>query len=303
MSFADPVLLFSFSAVMSWLFVFALIPILKREFMDTPNDRSSHKLATPRGGGLAIVLSGSIIHYLAEPGPGRWVPILCAPLALVGLIDDKFGLPAWLRYLVQIVTAISLVSISKVSVNSLQYFALIIALTGIMNFTNFMDGLDGLVAGCAMLMFAATSSWAISGAIFGFLLWNWSPAKVFMGDVGSTFIGAVFGGLVLQQSSYSQVLLSFLVAFPLFADSTICLLRRLIANQNIFKPHRQHLFQRLNQAGIPHAGVALIYMGAVLSLVIARSFGGLPILLIVILVELIIGFYLDLKVAAKFVNA
>jgi len=107
------------------------------------------------------------------------------------------------------------------------------------------------------------------GALLGFLLWNWSPAKVFMGDVGSTFLGAVFAGLVLQASSWPQALALLLVAMPLLADACLCVPRRLLAGQRVFQDHRLHLFQRLHQAGWPHARVSLTYIAATAVLAVA----------------------------------
>ncbi len=89
---------------------------------------------------------------------------------------------------------------------------MVIAVTAVINFVNFTDGLDGLVAGCmaislgAIAINGATGLWPLVGALAGFLIWNWAPAKVFMGDVGSTFLGAVFAGMVLQASSWPQAL-------------------------------------------------------------------------------------------------
>ena len=153
-------------------------------------------------------------------------------------------------------------------------------------FTNCIGGLDGLVAG-----------------LLGFLLWNWSPAQVFMGDVGSTFLGAVFAGVVLQQASFSAALGLLLVATPLLADACICVLRRLLAGQRIFQAHRLHLFQRLHQAGWSHARVAGSYIAATGVLAIALRVGGWLWVLGLAGVVLIIGLWLDQRVALAFVVA
>ena len=142
-----------------------------------------------------------------------------------------------------------------------RYFSclilLVIAVTAVINFTNFMDGLDGLVAGCMVVTIATLSItlgapwplWALVGSLLGFLLWNWSPAKVFMGDVGSTFLGAIFAGLVLQAPTWQQSFCFLLLSTPLLADAFFCVFRRLFAGQRVFEAHRLHLFQRLHQAG------------------------------------------------------
>ena len=150
-------------------------------------------------------------------------------------------------------------------------------------FTNCIGGLDGLVAG-----------------LLGFLLWNWSPAQVFMGDVGSTFLGAVFAGVVLQQASFSAALGLLLVATPLLADACICVLRRLLAGQRIFQAHRLHLFQRLHQAGWSHARVASSYIAATGVLAIALLVGGWLWVIGLAWAVLIIGLWLDQRVALAF---
>jgi len=105
-------------------------------------------------------------------------------------------------------------------------------------------------------------------------VWNWSPAKVFMGDVGSTWIGAVFAGMVLQQSGPWEAVSLLLVGFPLLGDALICVLRRLRAGQPVFQAHRLHLFQRLQRGGWSHARVSLVFGGATGILAIARQLGG-----------------------------
>lgn len=294
---------FIFGSILSWLAVWFLLPILRKSCLDTPNQRSSHLLPTPRGGGIAFVLIGSSLNFMLSQGPARWIPIICLPLALVGFVDDREDVPAAWRYFIQLATSGVLVYIAKLSVPWWSFIFCMVLITSIINFFNFMDGMDGLVAGCGFLLLAATSSWSLSGAIFGFLLWNWSPAKVFMGDVGSTFIGAVFAGSILQQPTFHLALTTFLLCFPLFADATICLLKRLVRGENIFMAHRKHLFQRLNKGGWSHAKVSFVYILATLLLILANHIAGLHALKFFITLEIVIAFYLNTKVAAKFDNS
>lgn len=291
---------FIFSATMSWLLTGCLIPFLKSGFMDNPNHRSSHIRATPRGGGLAFVLVGTLLNLVYETGPSRWIPVACLPLALVGLVDDFKELPAALRYIVQFVTAIVLVALADRPMSIWLSLISVLLITGIINFTNFMDGLDGLVAGCGVILMASTSCWAISGAIFGFLIWNWAPAKVFMGDVGSTYIGAIFGGMLIHTRTDHATLSLLLIGFPLFADAFVCVIRRFVNGENIVEAHRKHLFQRLQQAGWSHQKVASLYIGAVGILLLSYTIGGFSVLVISILAEFIIAFYLERCVATKF---
>ena len=184
-------------------------------------------------------------------------------------------------------------------------------MTAVINFTNVMDGLDGLLAGCMAVSLAAAALrlaspwtiWALVGALLGFLIWNWSPAKVFMGDVGSTFLGAVFAGLVLQAPTWPEALGLLLVATPLLGDAFLCVPRRLLAGQQVLQAHRLHLFQRLHQAGWPHARVSSLYIGATAVLALALFWGGLPWLITLAAFELLLGIWLDQRVAVPFAIA
>jgi Fuc2NAc and GlcNAc transferase len=315
------------AAVCSWLFLRALIPQLRRRLLDQPNARSSHRQPTPRGGGIAFVAVTSVSSAMAllsgQGFPAAALPLLAAPLAVVGLLDDRHNLPASWRYGAQLFTAALMLGFSPlvqrfgldVASGSLLLLPvltlLVIAVTAVINFTNFMDGLDGLVAGCMAVTIAALSLaltapwplWALVGSLLGFLLWNWSPAKVFMGDVGSTFLGAVFAGLVLQASSWPVALGYLLVATPLLGDACLCVPRRLLAGQRVFQAHRLHLFQRLHQAGWPHARVSLTYIVATAVLAVTMLAGGWPWVIGLAVVELLVGVWLDQRVAVPFAVA
>ena len=313
-----------FAAACSWFFLLALIPQLRMQLLDQPNSRSSHSQPTPRGGGVAFVVLGvasSVIALLSGQDPAAAaLPSLAAPLAVVGLLDDRRNLPASWRYCVQLFTAVLMLGFSPL----VQRFGLAVAscillhlpvlvflaisVTAVINFTNFMDGLDGLVAGCmavniAALSFSLNASWPLwflLGALLGFLLWNWSPAKVFMGDVGSTFLGAIFAGLLLQSTSWPQAFGHLLVATPLLGDACLCVPRRLFAGQRVFEAHRLHLFQRLHQAGWPHARVSLTYIAATALLAVAMLVRPWPWVLGLAFAELLLGLWLDQRVAVPF---
>ena len=308
------------AALTSWGLLALLLPWLRRRWLDQPNARSSHQRPTPRGGGLVFVLVGSSLALAL----GSSLPLLCVPLALVGLIDDRLDLPAGVRYGAQLLTAVALLSSAALPLSWWWLPLLLIAVTAVINFFNFMDGLDGLVAGCATVLLAvaatitpAASLWPLVGALLGFLAWNWSPAKVFMGDVGSTFLGAVFAASVLQQPTPEAALALLLVAFPLLGDACLCVLRRLAAGQPIFQAHRLHLFQRLQQAGWSHRRVAVVWITATalpgLLLVLWQRagagaatpdrWGGLALVGSVVLLEALIGIWLDQHVALPFASA
>lgn len=313
------------SAGLSWCLLSLTLPALKCRLLDQPNARSSHSQPTPRGGGVAFVLVtavASTIGWLWAAMPGQpdltggplamvALPLLALPLAVVGFLDDRHNLPASLRYSVQLATALLLILTSPLPLPWLVLPLQLIAVTAVINFTNFMDGLDGLVAGCmavtigtlAITLGAPWPLWALVGALLGFLLWNWSPAKVFMGDVGSTFLGAVFAGLVLQAPSWPEALGLLLVATPLLGDACLCVPRRLLAGQRVFQAHRLHLFQRLHQAGWSHARVSSLYVSATALLSLALLAGGLSWVIGVAVVELSFGLWLDRHVAVPFAVA
>lgn len=311
----------------SWFFLRALIPRLKRRLLDHPNARSSHRQPTPRGGGISFVavsLISSSVALLSSLGLAvAALPLLAAPFAVVGLLDDRYDLPASWRYGIQLLTASVTLTISPLAQPVVLSAAsgswlllaalglLLIAVTAVINFINFMDGLDGLVAGCMVVAIAALATdlaapwslWGLVGSLLGFLIWNWSPAKVFMGDVGSTFLGAVFAGLVLQAPSWTAAFGYILLATPLLADACLCVLRRLLAGQCVFQAHRLHLFQRLHQAGWSHARVSLTYISASAALALAILLGSLPWVCSLAAAELFLGFWLDQRVAVPFVVA
>ena len=310
---------FASSGLLIWL-----VPLLRRRLLDQPNARSSHRQPTPRGGGVAFVLVaaasgaiGSLAALAAQPGfDGAQLamvalPLLVLPLAVVGFLDDLHNLPVGLRYGAQLATALLLIWVSPLPLPWLALPLLLIAVTAVINFTNFMDGLDGLLAGCmataiaalAIALAASWPLWALVGALLGFLLWNWSPAKVFMGDVGSTFLGAVFAGLVLQAPSWPEALGLLLVATPLLGDACLCVPRRLLAGQRVFQAHRLHLFQRLHQAGWPHARVSSLYIAATALLAAALLIGGWPWVVGLSVAELLTGLWLDQRVAVPFAVA
>ena len=296
----------------SWLLLRALIPQLKQRLLDQPNDRSAHTTPTPRGGGVAFVLVTllfSSLLLLVGPSPALWIPWICAPLAVVGLLDDRLNLPALLRYSIQILTAIALLLPTALPTPFWPWLCgplVVIAVTAVINFVNFTDGLDGLVASCMAITLAAVALdgasglWPLVGALAGFLIWNWAPAKVFMGDVGSTFLGAVFAGMVLQANSWPQALAMLLLATPLLADACLCVIRRAAAGQRIFQAHRLHLFQRLHQAGWSHQNVAALYSGATAVLAVLQLTLGLSGILVGAVAVIGLGLWLDNKKAVPF---
>jgi Fuc2NAc and GlcNAc transferase len=269
--------------------VYLIATKLQNFLVDIPNDRSSHTQPTPRGGGLGFIIAFALGSWTACLLPARslampvpeltWWWLVLTPLAIIGICDDRWNLPSILRYLVQLITATIAVyhfscfpqpwleSLGQIG----SIFAIvltIIGMTAIVNFYNFMDGLDGLVGGVAAVQIAFIAFytqqpilWLLVAAIGGFLYWNRSPAKIFMGDAGSTFLGAIVAISLLNQphtAIHSWTALA--ITLPLLADAIYTLIRRLLNRENIFQAHRSHLYQRLQQSGLSHSEVAGIYV-------------------------------------------
>lgn len=296
--------------------LFFILPFLSRFFLDTPNFRSSHAKPTPRGGGVGFVIVSiaSILFFRSIDTSALIIFMTSFPLSIISFLDDRFSVPAIYRYLIQFSCSLVCVYFSPFSFlgsTSLIFFFLLLVLTftAIVNFINFMDGADGLVGLSMFICFAALAFkfylppvyLVLVGALLSFLFMNWSPARIFMGDVGSTFLGFVFFATVLYNStSLVQILNALLICSPLLFDSLFCLLRRLLAGQSIFQPHRLHLYQRLCLAGFSHSYVSLLYGSATLALSIVFLFGTAPTLFLLSLALFFFGLYLDKFVAVPF---
>lgn len=281
------------SFILSFCFVWLIKELLGKQLLDIPNERSSHIQPIPRGGGLGFIIAFLIVSIIANifkliPYSDLYCWLILTPLIIIGVLDDRFGLPSKIRYLVQLSTGIIAVYLYHpfpqpwlidrgISGEILAIILTIIGFTALINFYNFMDGLDGLVAGCSVIQlgflaiyFNQTFLWLLVTAILGFLYWNWHKAKIFMGDTGSTFIGAIVGIILLNShQNISQTWSALAITFPLIIDAIYTLFCRLLRRENIFQAHRNHLFQRLQQSGWSHSQVAISYMS--INLLIAIS--------------------------------
>ncbi len=280
------------SCIFSILGVYALTKTLKQILIDIPNERSSHTQPTPRGGGLGFIMAFAVSAYLSQTlfndpqitfAYPIWLPLTF--LVGVGCMDDWKNLSSTLRYAVQLLVACMIVSQGNAfpqpwleswgTVGFVVAIATtIIGLTALINFYNFMDGMDGLVGGVSavQLGFMAVWSqepvlWLLVSALVGFLYWNWSPAKIFMGDVGSTFLGAVMAITLLNQTgTVEQSWAALAITLPITGDAIYTLCCRAFRGENIFKAHRSHIYQRLHQANWSHGRVAAVYMGVTVAL-------------------------------------
>ena len=312
-------LIFFISFTLSWALLKIFIPLLSKVIIDLPGKRSAHIKPCPSGGGIFFILIQIFFLifslFMGYKDDFLYVTLISLPLAIIGFIDDEKDLKNNTKFLFQLGTSIFLVITSKFFSNDpgfilsiIGFLTLTLIAISFINFINFMDGIDGLVGGCMLvvcftiLIVNNQSLLIISliGGLLGFLYWNWHPAKVFMGDTGSTFLGAFFIGIIFQSKSLNQAVGILLVISPLLVDAITCILRRFMKGQNIFRPHNLHLYQRLYQAGIKQDKVALIYISSTLAISLSYLFLGIYYAVISSLVIITTGYFLDRNVAIKF---
>jgi UDP-N-acetylmuramyl pentapeptide phosphotransferase/UDP-N-acetylglucosamine-1-phosphate transferase len=283
------------AAITSWLIVWGVRWYsLRGRLIDVPNERSSHTRPTPRGGGLGIVvvvLGGATL--LAFQQPTLWSYIVAGGLiAAVSWRDDVTSLSNRVRFGTHLLGAVIVVVaggwmeqirlplIGIVSLGWTGFPLTLFWLVGMTNIYNFMDGIDGIagtqavVAGAGwcflgVLVNNEVVAWlglVVAGGSVGFLIHNWAPAKIFMGDVGSAFLGFTFGwlGVIATRTDAGLAIPMVLVVWVFLFDTGLTLIRRLQRRENIFTAHRTHLYQRLVIAGQPHAKVTLLYGGLAL---------------------------------------
>jgi Fuc2NAc and GlcNAc transferase len=249
----------------------------RKSIIDHPNERSSHSIPTPRGGGIAIALVWFVVLLVLvvykRIEVSLFFALLCGlPVAAIGLIDDVISLSPKIRLLVQIICAVlalyflgglNMVDIGFYQI-SLHYLLTIFALIGIVWFTNlfnFLDGIDGYLS--AEIIFVGLAIYFLFGfelpillaaVTAGFLLWNWQPAKIFMGDVGSTLLGFIIGVLSVyyQNINQSSILLWLMLTSLFWFDATLTIFRRLKNREKLSESHKKHAYQRLVQSGFSH---------------------------------------------------
>lgn len=281
---------------------------LKNQLLDIPNERSSHSEPIPHGAGLVIVLiclTSYVPVSIVFLGSFSWGYLLGASLvALISFLDDIFSIPIYVRLLIHALAAFCLIAdvdtwhgismLGGISLGNWGYLITFLWIVWMVNSYNFMDGIDGLaglqavIAGLGWMLLSGIlgipSLYLFSGVIaassLGFLFHNWRPATIFMGDVGSAFLGFTFAALpllarVTNQSKSWDLLPIAAVLFVWFFlfDSVITLLRRAIRGEKIWIAHREHLFQRLVLSGYTHRRVTLIYgiLASLLSLSVLMS--------------------------------
>jgi len=288
-----PILTFLLLTILSYLGVYLIRRYAeRRQIIDHPNERSSHSMPMPRGGGLAIVLivTGAGLWVMRETDLNHSLIYLVCGLVIawLGWRDDVHSLSPRVRFTVQgLVAAVSIYGLGYFKVVTIPLFGelhlgvvgIIITflwIVGLTNAYNFMDGIDGIAGGVALagalgwMMLSANMHnnfvfWialAIAAGSLGFLGHNWSPAKIFMGDVASTFLGYTFAVLPLLSATQGgdALMLGTLLMWTFIMDAGVTFIRRALQREKLFAAHRTHLYQRLVSGGYKHATVSLLYI-------------------------------------------
>lgn len=289
---------------------------LRHALFDTPNARSSHAVATPRLGGVAfapVLLGGLLLigWWQLDGGAGpRAVAILATVgllVALVSLADDLRPQPAWSRLLMHLAAAgcvmLFVRAIPSIDAGAFGVLTLsapasaaltVLWIAGFINAFNFMDGIDGIAGAQALV---AGAGWVVFGVLLvlpfltligalllgtagGFLMHNWSPARIFMGDAGSALLGLLLATVPWVIGRPDLWLASVLLVWPFVFDTAFTLTRRTVRGERIWEAHRSHLYQRLVISGWSHRSVAVLYgalsaLGLVCSVAVLSASAGL----------------------------
>lgn len=263
---------------------------VSKGMLDQPNTRSSHAVATPRGGGVVFSLGWFVfMGVMIWQGlilPNDVIPFLPAlAVIFVGIYDDFKGAGRLLRLVCQIGAITGFFYLIGETGQTVQeyipvhipwwgYYAIsVFACVWMINLYNFMDGTDGFATLQGLIIFSlggfalwmannpilAIMAWSLCALLIGFLVWNWPHAKIFMGDSGSATLGLLVCMFAFLAYHDCQISLWFWIVLssPFWFDATITLLRRLLAREKIFQPHRLHAYQRLVQMGWSHEKLLL----------------------------------------------
>jgi len=250
---------------------------IKNALLDIPNERSSHSVAVPRGGGLAIIATFYIgLFYFKDViDSSLFLALLWAiPIAIVSILDDIFTLSSKLRFLVQSISAAGALyylggvdkidfivfTVEGIWLNILAFIAII----WLTNLYNFLDGIDGYASVEAItvglgifLLFQNQLGLVIVVASLGFLYFNWHKASIFMGDVGSATLGFIFAVFVFSNTENGNIYIWMVLLALFWFDSTITLVRRALKKEKLTQAHKKHAYQRLTQSGWGHNKVVI----------------------------------------------
>lgn len=288
-------------AVGTWLGCLVLIRLLTfKGVLDVPVTRSSHTTPTPRGGGIAVVFMIVFLGVVLGHMPIE-ILALFVTLALVGWADDVYSIAPLPRFGAQLIAVISALYLhpSLVGVPGLDvpaYVSAVLVVLGwlwFINLYNFMDGIDGITGvetlsiSIGIIAVAATSGLAddmimpaalIGLATLGFLVVNWHPAKIFLGDVGSIPLGFILAWMLLELAHSGDLASAIILPMYYIADATITLFLRLLRKEKVWQAHKQHFYQRAHQTGLGHDAISIRILGVNIGLIVLAviAAGGYP---------------------------
>jgi UDP-N-acetylmuramyl pentapeptide phosphotransferase/UDP-N-acetylglucosamine-1-phosphate transferase len=282
----------------SWLTGRVLAWLERRAILDRPVERSSHRVPVPRGAGLALV-PVLVIAWLAlaivgdAPAGSAGIAALAAAMALLSWFDDLGGLPVRLRlplHFVAVVIGVALLPGAGTVFQGLLPPLLDMAASALLwlwfvELFNFMDGIDGITGvetaalgiGMALVRLAGSPTGersivlalTLAAAGLAFLRWNWHPARIFLGDVGSVTLGYLLGWLLLGLAVRGWWAPALILPLYYFADATFTLARRVLRGERFWEAHRQHFYQRALAPDDDHAAVARLVLAGDAALVLA----------------------------------
>ncbi len=246
--------------------------------LDKPNERSLHVVPVPRTGGIAIIAGLIAAALWLRASPDLLIPALA--LAIASYFDDRHALPAAVRLVMHLLAACIFLWLAAGSSGAALLVVLLLAIAWMTNLYNFMDGSDGLAGGMAVIGFGTYGlaawlggnrelellAWSIAAAAAGFLIFNFPPAKIFMGDVGSIPLGFLAGafGVAGWQKGLWPLWFPLVVFAPVIVDASTTLARRMLRGERVWEAHRQHYYQRLILSGWSHRRTALSEYGLML---------------------------------------
>lgn len=317
-------LLFLASTLISFYAYKIFIPFsIKNNLLDIPISRSAHSNATPTSGGLIFsvitIISTIFIELFFTSHKLNILILSTVPIILISYIDDFRSINIKIRYrlLLQVLTSIFLVNYGNIYIfdgkliSVLIYIFLIFVSITTINVSNFIDGLDGLLVSSILIIFL-TSAYILEmgspillillGSLLAFLFYNHHPAKIFMGDVGSIFLGSVYVGLAFFSKDFNTLISILLLGTPLYADTLTTILRRFINSENIFTAHKLQIFQRLHQAGWGQRKITNLYCLLISSISLSLILFGFWAEIFVSFLSILVIFYIDKKYAKPFLK-
>ena len=262
---------------------------IKNNLLDIPNNRSSHYVPKPKGGGIAIIIPLIVTILVLFSNNMISIEITKSLIiglilvAIIGLIDDYKSLPSSIRIIVYLISAgLSLYligGVKSISINehsyylgNIGYYLGILFLVWLTNLYNFMDGTDGFAAVqtlcvsvfCFFLFYLSNNDsfsiimLCIASTTIGFLYWNWEPSKIFMGDVGSCTLGFFFGLFSIYSGNEGIISITvwIILLAPFIGDATFTLIKRIINNEKWYEAHNSHAYQKIHQFGFSHNRLA-----------------------------------------------